>query len=336
MQSNKEQIFGYMLGLIDSGDDDVVRKVVEYFGKSKSTVYNYFNELQREGKICKADGKYRLCNREYNFSYKNNGKLSESRICSSDFDPLISAFPKNVISIWRYAFMEMMNNAIEHSQADEISVKVIATDVKTTVYIEDNGIGIFRNIREYLYKVNGEDIPIDECISLLFAGKFTTAKDMHSGEGIFFTSHMMDEFMIISDGTLFTRDNFRDGRTNIEKGSSGTLVVMSLYNNTKKTAREIFDRFSNVDEGFIKTSIPIAHFFPGGDPISRSEARRLGEMILSFKAVEMDFSGVEEIGQAFTHELFVLWKAKNPHIELIVKNACENVDFMIRRVVNTK
>ena len=29
---------------------------------------------------------------------------------------------KNIVSIWRYAFMEMMNNAIEHSSAESIAI----------------------------------------------------------------------------------------------------------------------------------------------------------------------------------------------------------------------
>ena len=147
---------------------------------------------------------------------------------------------------------------------------------------------------------------------------------------------MMDEFMIVSDDIVFSRDNFRDEQFESLKKSSGTLVAMSLSNNSKKTSREIFDRFSNVDDGFIKTSIPIAHVFPNGDPISRSEARRLGELITNFKEVDLDFAGNEEVGQAFVHELFVVWQRNNPDIKLNVINACDNVDFMIRRVINTK
>ncbi|MBQ1261173.1 MAG: DUF4325 domain-containing protein [Clostridia bacterium] len=332
----KEQIKNYMLKLISERDGELVSKTVKYFGKSKSTVYNYLTQMQEDGIIFKAEGGFELARREYSFSYDNTKPLSESRICFEDFEPLIASFPKNIISIWRYAFMEMMNNAIEHSRAEKIFVTVKLDSVKTTVNISDNGIGIFRNIQEYVMAERGEDMPLNECVALLFAGKFTTARDMHSGEGIFFTSHLMDDFLIFSDDIIFSRDNFRDEQINIEKQSGGTLVSMSLYNNAKKTAREVFDRFSNVDDGFIKTLIPIAHVFPNGDPISRSEARRLGGLIASFKEVELDFAAVEEVGQAFAHELFVVWKRSNPDVELKVLNTCDDVDFMIRRVINTK
>lgn len=336
MKSNKEQVKLYMLRLISSGDELMMSKTVEYFKKSKSTVYNYLNEMLSDGIITKSEKGYDIVFSEYNFTYSNTGKLSESRICSADFEPLIKEYPKNVISIWRYAFMEMLNNAIEHSRADTITLTVRVDKSKTTVFIEDNGLGIFKNIQNYMLSERKEDIPLEECASLLFAGKFTTAKSLHSGEGIFFTSHMMNNFLIVSDGIHFSRDNFHDEQFATLQKQGGTLVAMSLYNNTKKTAREVFDRFSSVDDGFIKTSIPIAHAFPNGDPISRSEARRLGELITSFKEADLDFLGTEEVGQAFVHELFIVWQRQNPDIKLNVLNASENVDFMIRRVINTK
>lgn len=336
MKTEKEQVKQYMLRLISVKDKALVKKTMDSFGKARSTVYNYLSELLEDGYITKNGEDFTLTYKEYRFAYKNGGTLSESRICSADFEPLISAFPKNVISVWRYAFMEMMNNAIEHSRSENIYLTVRVDTVKTTLLIEDDGVGIFQNIREYVMKESGEDLPIDECAALLFAGKFTTAKSLHSGEGIFFTSHMMDDFLIVSDNVRFTRDNFHDELFSTLQKTGGTLVAMTLYNSSKKTAREVFDRFSNVEEGFVRTAIPIAHFFPNGDPISRSEARRLGEVISGFREVELDFAGTEEVGQAFVHELFVVWQRSNPEIHLTVQNVCENVDFMIRRVLNTK
>ena len=109
MQSTKEQVKQYMLKLISGADKALVAKTVEYFGKSKSTVYNYISEMLNEGIICKSGDGFALTYREYSFSYENSGRLSESRICGADFEPLIAGYQKNVISIWRYAFMEMMN-----------------------------------------------------------------------------------------------------------------------------------------------------------------------------------------------------------------------------------
>jgi len=146
----------------------------------------------------------------------------------------------------------------------------------------------------------------------------------------------MDQFFIFSDDVFFSRSNFNDIKIKSLQNINSTIVCMSLNNHTKKTTKEVFDRFSNIDEGFIKTQIPIAHIFPYGSPVSRSEGRRLGELILKFKEIDLDFTGVEEVGQAFCHELFIVWQGRNPDIKLNVLNADTDVSNMIKRVINTK
>ena len=340
MMSNiKEQVIQYMLKLIAANDKKLVSKILDAFDGeiSKSSVYNCLNKLCEEGIIKNNGTSYELVTTEHSFEYQNNGSLGEDRIFEKDIAPLIAGLPQNVFSVWRYAFTEMMNNAIEHSAASAICVAVLKNALSTVIIIADNGMGIFNNIRNYVKKEKNEDISLEESATLLFAGKFTTAESMHSGEGIFFTSHLMDSFMIVSESVVFSRDNFSD--LNFESHTfddQSTTVIMELDNNSKKTTREIFNRFSDIDEGFIKTQIPIAHIFSCAGPVSRSEARRLGELIVKFKEIELDFINVEEVGQAFVHELFIVWQRNNPDVKLTVSNACDDVDFMIRRVINTK
>lgn len=333
-----EQIRSYILKLIDARDKNFVHKTVETFGISKSSVYNYVKRMCEEGLLQKAEGaaSYALVTEVHEFFYENDGSLGEDSIFRRDVEPLLAELEKNVRSAWQYAFTEMMNNAIEHSRAKRIWVTVCKNALQAEVCIEDDGVGIFKNIQSFLKEERGEDVALEECVALLFAGKFTTAKRYHSGEGIFFTSHLMDEFFILSDGITFTRDNFAEYTVKGKTGHGGTLVSMALSHSTKKTTREVFDRFSDVEEGFIRTHVPISHMFAYGNPISRSEARRLGQMIDPFKEITLDFSGVEEVGQAFCHELFVVWQRDHADVTLTVENASEDVDFMIRRVKNTK
>jgi anti-sigma regulatory factor (Ser/Thr protein kinase) len=333
-KTNKEQIKRYILQHVSS--KDVVAKAVDAFGVSKSTAYNYIKELFLEGAIEKADdGAYIPVKQTYNYTYENLD-LSEDKIFDRDIAKHVNMYEKNVFSIWRYAFTEMMNNAIEHSRSKNIFVSVIADAVGTTIIISDNGIGIFNNIQSYVKNEEGKEISFEEAAQLLFAGKFTTSKSMHSGEGIFFTSHLMDSFLIISDKMTFSRTPFNEFQFQDDYLPNGTIVSMRLDNHSKKTTKEVFDRFSSVDEGFIKTQIPIAHVFPNGSPVSRSEARRLGELVLKFKEIELDFTSVDEVGQAFCHELFIVWQARNPDKQINVVNASADVMNMISRVKNTK
>jgi len=46
----------------------------------------------------------------------------------------------------------MLNNAIEHSNGSEIAILYAENYKRIFVYIKDNGIGIFRKIKEHTYK----------------------------------------------------------------------------------------------------------------------------------------------------------------------------------------
>ena len=337
---NQEKVKNYILRLIKNGRKDYVKATIDAFNISKSSVYNYVKQMENDSLIEKKNGGYVLRTSYYHYFFKNDGTLGEDRVYSQFISQHIQ-FKKNVNSIWNYAFTEMMNNAIEHSEAENIYVSIFQNHLETQILIRDDGIGIFKNIQRFMKETKNEAISLQECVSLLFAGKFTTAKQYHTGEGIFFTSHIMDEFIIYSDDNFFTRNNFTSSQIedeslhNFMNMSNGTVVRMTLNNNTKKILADVFNTFAPVDEGFIKTNIPIAHMFSGGNPVSRSEARRLLESISVFTDISLDFMGVDEIGQGFAHELFVLGKQKYPNINLRINNTCKTVEDMIKRVIST-
>ncbi|MBQ8988007.1 MAG: STAS-like domain-containing protein, partial [Lachnospiraceae bacterium] len=52
-----------------------------------------------------------------------------------------------------------------------------------------------------------------------------------------------------------------------------------------------------------------------------------------FTEVELDFSGVEKIGQGFAHELFVVYQNEHPTIRLLPINQNETVARMIQHVL---
>ena len=337
MKANKEKIKLYLLQHIDLCDKDYAMRAIKTFGISKSTAYNYVKELLSEGLIQKNAGgdvfPYSLTQETFRFFYETVNRLEEDRLFHRDIAPLLGDLPENVRRAWYYAFTEMMNNAIEHSEARDIFCKVKKDPLNTSIYIVDDGIGIFENIRRYIKETQGEECSPDDCAALLLAGKFTTKRANHSGEGIFFTSHLMDSFVIASAGKIYTRNTFLDLTVDEDKMfDQGTTVGMKLSNHSKKILRDVFDSFSDEDGMFVRTHIPIAHMFTSGSPVSRSEARRLLGLIAKFKEVSLDFSGVDEIGQAFAHELFAVSRRhENPPV-LQVQHANKAVTMMINRV----
>lgn len=240
-----------------------------------------------------------------------------------------------------------MNNAIEHSNAQIINCMVDQNIVNTSIFISDDGIGIFEKIRQYILDKEGKNVSIDDAMVGLFTGKFTTDAESHSGEGIFFSSRSVDIFYIFSSNHIFTHDSYEinvaKDVTTLDLGSAktlvdkdGTLVKIILANESKRELKEVFDMFSTVDKGFYKTQIPIKNVIPDAYPVSRSQARRISIGFDKFEVIELDFENVEDIGQAFADEIFRVFQNKNPNIKIEVINANETVENMIKRVINTK
>jgi hypothetical protein len=90
--------------------------------------------------------------------------------------------------------------------------------------------------------------------------------------------------------------------------------------------------FADVNGGF--TRIPVKNMFETY-PVARSQAKSLCKRLEKLKKVELDFDGVDEIGQGFAHELFVVFQNNNPGVKLIAVNASPDVNKMINHVKNT-
>ena len=66
--------------------------------------------------------------------------------------------------------------------------------------------------------------------------------------------------------------------------------------------------------------------------MSRSQAKRLVNGLEKFVTVELDFSGIDEIGQGFADELFRVFTNAHPEITLTPVNMCSDVEKMYRHV----
>lgn len=329
----KQIILHYILDKISSEAEDLSKSVCEAFNISVNTFHKYINELIDAGTIEKVKrGKYRLITQTYERTFRRSlGELiSDTLPYEECLEKHIAMFPKNVQHIWAYAISEMVNNVMDHSEAEEMKMTVKIDHLKTTVIIEDNGVGIFEKIKKHF------DLPsLDEAICELFKGKLTTDASNHSGEGIFFTSKMMDDFYIISNRKIFTTSKYEISQIlNEGNNVSGTLIYMSLSNFTKKTAKDIFDTYADVDNGFTKTRIPMKNIFDSA-PVSRSQAKRICNRLEQFEEVVLDFDEIEWMGQGFAHQIFVVFKKNNTKTRLLVENMSENVKKMYDHVIYT-
>ena len=117
----------------------------------------------------------------------------------------------------------------------------------------------------------------------------------------------------------------------------GTEVLFIIEKDTDREISEVFKEYTN-DYIFDKTTITVhlAKEYMGQKFISRSEARRVLLNVDKFKTVVLDFSMVENIGQGFADEIFRVYADKNSNITILPINQNENVDFMIKRALNSK
>jgi len=236
------------------------------------------------------------------------------------------------LNVWEYGVTEMINNAIDHSQGTKLKVQLYANVAFTSCYIGDDGEGIFRRITRLC------NLPDErQAILELAKGKLTTDPTHHSGEGIFFSSRAFDSYRILSNGLTF--DHVHDEPDFLlEHGrgeSYGTTVFLRHGNACTRTLREVFDQFAEPDEyTFSKTIVPVRLARMGAESlVSRSQAQRLLARIDKFKTVILDFEGVETVGQAFADEIFRVFQAGHPDVELHHQKANDQILWMIKRAI---
>lgn len=330
-----ESVRRFLIEHLEAHPSDIVHLATEHFGCSRQAVHKHLNRLVAEGAVTVSgqtrNKRYRLAPLvEWREQYELTPSLSEDAVWRRDLAPRIGTLPDNVLAIWQYGFTEMFNNVIDHSGAHLVSLALTKTASRTRLHVYDDGVGIFKKIQAALGLEDERHAVLE-----LAKGKFTTDPTHHSGEGIFFTSRMFDQFSI-SSGSVFFAHDFGDKEDWILEGDSaagGTLVRMELDNHTSRTVKKVFDQFTTEDHyGFTKTVVPVDLMRYGDDNlVSRSQARRLLTRFDRFKVVVLDFSGVETIGQAFADEVFRVFARQHPDIEIAPINATPEVRQMITR-----
>lgn len=316
---------------------DLSRLYVERFNVSRVTANKYITQLENEGWISRSGPKTRPVygpgyQRKVSHFYQIAG-LEEQTPWERDFSPYFQ-LPANIRNIAHHGFTEMLNNAIDHSQGSKVFVYMRQDEKNLNIVVSDDGIGIFEKIGTALNLPDRR-----QAIFELSKGKLTTDPSRHSGEGVFFTSRMFDLYAIEANGLEFNHQaHIEFDRLDQADGmfKDGTTVFMRISLESERTTSAVFEEYMNKPEdyGFTKTIVPMRLAQYGDEQlISRSQAKRLIARFDKFKKVVLDFQGVNEIGQAFSDELFRVYGKNNPQIELIPINMAKGVEQMWLRVM---
>ena len=238
--------------------------------------------------------------------------------------PLLGDIRSNVRNLANIAFTETLNNALDHSQSQQVVMGMSVHDGRLQMLVADDGFGIFSRIAQ------AADL-FDPRLAVLelAKGKYTTAPEGHSGIGIFVSSRMMDGFAIESNGLRFDprevnaplpRFDWVDANACLKPGRAQTVVRMDLALDSSRISNDIYLKYFDPTEvggtAFHTTEIPVRLAKLSSELVSRSQAKWVMERATQFATVILDFEGVLHVGQAFVDELFRVFAAAHPQIRL--------------------
>lgn len=340
----KREIYKYILRKISLDDKEFVSKTRDNFGITDENVMAYIQESLKIGYISISQGcvcGYKLVEQVQEICVNlREEEIDEDQIFYDQIRPYLKGCNEETLRIWQYTCEEMLNNVIEHACGEHIFIEVHTNALFSKILIMDDGIGTFRTLLTYMKKNGWKKPQIEDALLELYKGKITSKGECHSGEGIFFASKMVDSYALWSDSTMYVHGNGREAEVIKSHllsytsciGKIGTIVCMSMENETNRKIKEIFDMYSDIEEGFVKTYIPVKEACINGEPVARSQARRICNRLDQFKEVIFDFTNVEFIGQGFADEVFRVYAIKNPQIYLCPINMIPQVRRMIQHI----
>jgi hypothetical protein len=219
----------------------------------------------------------------------------------------------------------MMNNAIDHSRGTVALCR--SWDSPLSFEIRDDGVGAFARLRDDL------GLPsIADAVAELTKGKGTSDPTRHSGQGIFFTSKVLDEFRLEANGLLWIVDNVGGEQAlGTSRVREGTRVFGRVAEIPRRAIADVFGEYTDDELEFSRTRPLVRLSHGGGAYVSRSEAKLLLSRLEQFRDVELDFAGVDTVGQGFADEVFRVWPLVHPNTTITPVNMNPAVQFMVDR-----
>jgi anti-sigma regulatory factor (Ser/Thr protein kinase) len=328
VKERKRQIRGlFQLGAVLAAGD-----VARALGVTRQTAHRYLRELVNEGYLVVEGAgratRYRPSAPVDARRYQTAG-LEEDRVWADFSAPgtIVGELPKDAETVLHYLLTELVNNAVDHSGASHVDVRIRRPDRIVTLEVTDRGVGIFRHICDRL------DLQSElEALQELSKGKTTTMPSRHTGEGIFFSSRAANRFEIASGELRWVVDNRRGDMAvgGVEPRLTGTAVVAQVDVDNANDLTAIFAEYTR-DFEFSRTRTIVRLFAIGTEFMSRSQAKRLVHGLEKFREVVLDFEGVDLVGQGFADEVFRVWSKEHPAVRLIPIGMNEPVAFMVER-----
>jgi biotin operon repressor len=332
--SSKQKIVEY-LAARDSASGAELR---EYLEISRQAVTAHLRQLVSSGTVVKSGAtrgaRYSLASRTPPAATVSRDlrlkALDESEVYEelATLLNLRTALRGNVESIARYALTEMLNNAIEHSEAERCKLRLRLEGGAVSFDLRDRGIGAFHSIASRFHLPDENAAMIE-----LLKGRTTTMPEAHSGEGIFFTARAADRFILRSHRIQVEWDSAKDDVfVSKRRFIEGTEVRFLVQRSTRRRLEDVFGEFAPEEYDFRFEKTRVHAKLLQQDYVSRSEAKRLLANMDKFSEIELDFRGVESIGQGFADEIFRVFAERHPEIAIETANTNDVIDAMLSHV----
>ena len=232
---------------------------------------------------------------------------------------------KNAHTVAQYAFTEVFNNALDHSNSRKIEVQVELDEDKQVAKfrIRDWGVGIFALIADK-FELSSES----ESVLWLLPGKTTTIPELHTGEGLFFASKITKTLKIKSHRLCLTYLDYGEDAfvEKLRTYTEGTSVEFEILFNMKKKLDDVFNFYAPADYDYQFEKSRVIIKVLSGRLISRSQAKRIVRPLDGkFKEVIIDFKKVEAIGQGFADELLRVFPSRFPSIKITLTNVPQHI-----------
>ena len=234
--------------LLATEDSITSGQVARGAGVSRQAAYNRLRAMAERGELIhegeRRGGRFRRT-AFLVYRYELDG-LREADAWSEEMGELrrrdlpILDNPK-IEPLLNFAFTEMLNNAVDHSDGTVADVRWYLTDTYIAFEIADDGIGVFARM--------AADRSLEsefDAIGEIAKGKQTTDPEHHSGLGIYFSSRMASRFVLTSGQLSFIADGRRDDVAVewLETARSGTLVRCEFDADTTRTPAQVFQAFA--------------------------------------------------------------------------------------------
>lgn len=330
-----DEIRKFVIALLSTEEfREISGKAEAQFLVTRQAIHKQLQRLEENGII---EGRGRTQGREYRLATKSFVEkrdvagLAEYELWEEFALPHMEGVNESVVSILRYGFTEMVNNVIDHSESKDVRVELQRNPTMIKLTISDHGVGIFHKIQQALNLPSAQ-----EAIFELQKGKLTTDPERHTGEGIFYTSRMVDYFQLLSRGLYLSHR--REGNDWLlgedDANKAGTWVFMTIDPNSTHTMEEVYEHYSvpRQDMNFNRTNVILSLLQSGENTlVSRSQAKRVLARLPRFKEVMLDFEGVNNIGPAFADEIFRVFANAHGDVSLQPINMTDDVSRMVER-----